>query len=150
MIRYVQGDATQLFSRTCPAVICHCVNDAGKWGAGFTRSLAKWPAVERDYRGRVHVLGDAWFTPVSRVGELPLWVASIVGQHGTIGMGEPQPVRYASLFEGLCRAGDFAKFNGADVHMPRLGAGLARGHWPTIEGLIMRAMPDLSVTVWEL
>ena len=46
---YVVGDATDP-KETGTKVICHCVNDIGRWGKGFVRSLRQWAWVESAYR----------------------------------------------------------------------------------------------------
>jgi hypothetical protein len=84
--------------------------------------------------------------------DLELWVANVVGQHRTIRHGEAVPVRYDALESGLELAATFCAEKRATAHMPRLGAGLARGDWPRIEGLIERALVDwkIDATVYDL
>lgn len=167
MITYVQGDATEPSARGTK-VICHCVNDIGSWGAGFVLSLKKWPEVERAYR--------AWYRSGVTPLELPLrpensteashfglgsvqfvqvredlWVANIVGQHLTIRLGERTPIRYEALEQGFAIVHAFCRRREATAHMPRLGAGLARGKWVLIEQIIDRALTSQGVaaTVYD-
>jgi hypothetical protein len=45
-----------------------------------------------------------------------------------------------------------AGYDGATVHMPRIGTGLARGNWEVIESIINRTLTlrDVDVTVYDL
>lgn len=167
-IRYVLGDATYP-EGTAPRVLCHCVNDVGMWGSGFVLALKKWPRLEKAYRhwarGGVteaeHPLFGAPEGPqvpfalgqVQFVEVVPdLWVANIVGQHRIIQLGEAVPVRYEALETGFGVVAAFCQKHGASAHMPRLGAGLARGSWPRIEGIIDRSLVarGISATVYDL
>jgi O-acetyl-ADP-ribose deacetylase (regulator of RNase III) len=156
MINYVVGDATKPIGPG-PKVIVHCVNDIGAWGSGFVLALDKrWPLAGQQYRkwfqSKVNfALGEVQFVHV----EQDLWVANLVGQHRTIRQ-EPVPVRYEALRAGFKTVASFCEGRNysvdASVHAPRLGAGLARGHWPTIETLIEKeiAAVGISVTIYDL
>jgi hypothetical protein len=93
-------------------------------------------------------LGQALFVKA----EEGIWVSNIVGQHRTIAVGEKTPVRYEALSNGLWRTGSFCQDIGATAHMPRIGAGLARGDWNRIEKLILEALVHrgIGVTVYDL
>lgn len=165
-IEYTVGDATQPRGLG-PRVICHVVNDIGRWGAGFVLSLRRWPQVEREYRewhrtgsslfvlGSKHfvalcpfALGNVQFVPV----EPDLWVANIIAQHRTINEGERIPIRYDALEMGLRTVGDFCEERRASVHAPRLGSGLARGDWSRIATLIETEFVarGVSITIYDL
>ena len=152
-MKYVTGDATRPIG-TGPKVICHCVNDIGQWGSGFVLALsARWPQPEKAYRnwyatGEDFLLGSVQFVQV----EPELWVANIIGQHRNISVGERVPIRYKALDEGLAGVAVFCIQNNASAHMPRMGAGLARGKWSTIEGIIQDALvhAGVDVTVYDL
>lgn len=169
-LQYVTGDAT-LPQGEGPKVICHCCNDEGGWGSGFVVALSKrWKNPEQCYRrwsnARVlnpiqgvlwakgpgieevpFELGQVIFVQV----EPDIWVANIIGQHRTI-KTEPQPVRYRAIEEGLLTVGDFCKQIQGSAHMPRLGAGLARGDWDIIEGIVEATLVNqgINVTVYDL
>lgn len=169
-LEYVVGDATKPRG-SGPKVICHCVNDIGQWGSGFVLAVrAKWPQPERAYRAW-HKTGTS-AREVSLSGEHPphmeslfnlgsaqfvevapqLWVANIVGQHRTIRMGEEFPIRYGALADGLRIVSAFCQAKKASAHMPRIGAGLARGEWPKIADLLERELAEcgIPVTVYDL
>lgn len=134
-------------------VLVHVCNDVGGWGAGFVLALSRrWKSPEREYRAWAKasdgsfVLGAVQFVEV----EPEMWVANLIGQHGTRHTEEGPPVRYDAIRKGLGTVAEFATRNGASVHMPRIGAGLAGGDWSTIEGIIESELAELSVTVYDL
>ncbi len=171
-INYVRGDATQP-QGPGPKVIVHCVNDLGRWGAGFVLALSKrWPKAEATYRawhnketsGKTTIetgpfgLGQVQFVevvqdePKLRAEDEPkLWVANLIGQHG-IGVHESQraPIRYDAIQRGLRHVHRFALSHEASVHMPKMGTGLAMGSWTNIEQFVQSELPAQVVTVYDL
>lgn len=110
-ITYVRGDAT------APAVkgvkvIAHVCNDSGGWGRGFVLALSRrWPEPEAAYRawyrgraGNDFGLGAAQFVQVDRY----LWVANMIGQHGTRTGSKGVPVRYEAIDASLALLADKA------------------------------------------
>lgn len=167
-IQYVVGDATKPQGPGLK-VICHCVNDVGNWGAGFSGALRCWPHVEKSYHAWYQAkrsspvvalnpepsevitgfcLGNVQFVEVAR----DLWVANLIGQHRTTSHGERVPIRYDALDLGFKAVAIFCKNRRASVHMPRLGAGLARGRWEEIAPIIETTLvfQGVSVTVYDL
>lgn len=169
MPAYLVGDATKP-QGTGAKVLCHCVNDAGGWGAGFVLCLRKWPHVEKAYRtwsrskwspleiplssdpdigdGCPFALGNVQFVQV----ESELWVANLVGQHRTIRSGEATPIRYEALEQGFGVVAAFCHKYRATAHMPRIGAGLAQGSWRRIADTIDRTLvaQGIAATVYDL
>ena len=80
-----------------------------------------------------------------------LWVANMVGQRGTRHGSNGPPVRYDALARCLDRLAGHAAGNGASVHMPRIGCGLAGGRWDRVEPLVVAALcaRDVPVTVYD-
>ena len=161
VIQYIKGDATQPEGEG-PRVITHCCNNQGRWGAGFTAHLSqRWPQLKTAYlvwykrrsgSGKITGpmgLGEVQFIEV----EDKLWVANIIGQHGVgIGSGGRPPIRYDAIKRGLIHVCRFAVIHEAGIHMPKMGSGLAGGHWPNIEQLIKNELSNRGhvVTVYEL
>jgi O-acetyl-ADP-ribose deacetylase (regulator of RNase III) len=152
MINYVRGDATNPLGPG-NKIIAHCCNDQGGWGKGFVLALSrKWPGPEEDYRRWYRerdgfALGQVRLVQVEPV----IWVANLIGQHGTRpGSGGP-PVRYPALREGLGRLAGEALRLEASAHMPRIGCGLAGGSWevvgPMVEETLCQA--GVAVTVYD-
>lgn len=79
--------------------------------------------------------GNAW-----------LIVANMIGQNGTKTGSKGPPVRYAAIREALMTVGDRASMEGATVHMPRIGCGLAGGEWERVEPMLI-AMLAAHTTV---
>jgi O-acetyl-ADP-ribose deacetylase (regulator of RNase III) len=155
---YVKGDATEPQGNG-PKIIAHCCNDLGRWGAGFVVMLgSRWPVAKEAYiswykdtpnvpgevTGRI-ALGESQLIKV----EENLWVANIVGQHGIgVGGGGKPPIRYNALRKGFAHVYRWATIYKASVHAPRLGSGLAGGHWGNIEALLKTEIADKGVEVF--
>jgi O-acetyl-ADP-ribose deacetylase (regulator of RNase III) len=152
---YVIGDATAP-QGDGPRVIVHICNDVGKWGKGFVLALSRrWPEPERRYRAwyqgeesTLFALGEVQFVTVAE----RLWVANLIGQHDVRPRGGVAPVRYEAIREGLRAVAVFARGEGASVHMPRIGAGLAGGSWEVISAIVEEelASQGVPVTVYDL
>lgn len=155
MLSYVVGDATRPVADG-HAVIVHCCNNRGGWGAGFVVALSKrWKAPEVSYREWAQTcapmpfeLGQVQLVPV----EYGVTVANLIGQDGTGSRVNPHPVRYDAIWTGLSRlAGLLNDYGGpVSLHMPRMGAGLAGGSWPVIAALVDEVFPDTRVRVYDL
>jgi O-acetyl-ADP-ribose deacetylase (regulator of RNase III) len=154
-IAYAIGDATQPAGES-PRIIVHVCNDVGGWGRGFVLALSRrWPEPERRYRAwhrgeesLPFALGQVQFVEV----EPRLWVANLLGQHDIARRSGVPPVRYDAIREGLRRVTTFARAEGATVHMPRIGAGLAGGRWEEIAPIIQDELSNhgIAVTVYDL
>ena len=154
-LHYVIGDATAP-QGDGPRVIVHICNDVGKWGKGFVLALSRrWPEAERRYRAWYQgeeptpfALGAVQFVAVAE----RLWVANLIGQHDVRSCGGVPPVRYEAIREGLRAVAAFARGEGASVHMPRIGAGLAGGSWEVISAMVEEELAGqgVSVTVYDL
>lgn len=154
-IAYVRGDATQ------PAgddrkILVHGVNDLGRWASGFVLAVsARWPEPEREYLAWAarRTNPDFELGAVQYVKVAPnLCVANLISQHGVFHWQyNPIPVRYPAIRTGLTTIAAFAQKHGASVHMPRIGAGKARGDWRQIEPLIVQTLiaQGVAVTVYD-
>lgn len=161
MVNYVKGDATKP-QGDGQKIIAHIVNDEGLWGAGFVLAVDKLSPIPRnlylqDYRywtkneGMVFIpLGQIQMSSVGHK-KPDIMVCNMVAQHRTIRTIE-KPICYKSLEAALNLLAEEAIEMDASVHMPRIGAGLARGDWNVIESIIDRTLTlrDISVTVYDL
>lgn len=156
MIKYIIGDATHPVGDG-PKIIVHVCNDVGRWGAGFVLAISRrWLSAETAYRdwwccretadSPPFELGQVQFVEV----EDDLWVANLIGQHGTRCKENPSPIRYDEVASGLAKVAVFALEHHASIHMPRIGCGLAGGRWDNIEPLIVEHLVGLDVTVYDL
>ena len=154
LLRFTKGDAT-LPNGSNLRYILQIVNNEGKYGAGFSGSLARrWPKVETEYRswwrerfGKLR-LGDIQVVQILS----DLVVINMVAQKGIVGPENSKPIDYAALKACLAKAGaEISNYN-ASVHMPRIGCGLAGGTWEDVEPLIEAELlkRGISVTVYDL
>ncbi len=155
MVRYVIGDATKPRGAKYPAAIVHIVNDIGRWGAGFTRSLSvTWPLAEMAYREWSSRPKPNSFNP-GRIQAVPmsldpaLYVVNMVAQRGIRSASNPRPLNLDDLGAALKRTVHWSYH--ADIqsiHMPRIGCGLAGGTWDEIEPML-HFPSDVDVCVYE-
>ena len=159
-VKYVQGDATEPQGDNI-ALLVHCCNNIGAWGAGFVLALSKrWGLPEAAYRDWAGGRSKSIYPPfelgqvqVVQV-EKNIFVANMIGQAG-VGSG-PQgapPVRYDAIAKALdevCRMAEAieeACGNTCEVHCPKFGAGLAGGDWNKIEQLLIDHLVAKGVMV---
>lgn len=157
MIKIENGDATMV---TKAQIIAHIVNDAGRWGAGFSGALEKqYPGVGNDYQNQLSdmktrrnkVLG---FCLVSRSNKFPnIRIVHMIAQHGVRSKDNPTPIDYNALRSCLSTLGAAAmRSEIASIQMPKIGAGLAGGDWSIILPIITSELGNLQipVTIYEL
>lgn len=165
MIHYKIGDATYP-TTPGPKVIAHVCNSKGGWGKGFVLALSKrWKEPEDAYRTWYRnesdpVAGEFQLGAVQlvKVGVGELYVANMIAQlgygkdnsskHKSSDPDSAIPLRYDALRECLEALNTYANAASATVHMPRIGCGLAGGHWERVEPLL--ACIDRDVYVYDL
>lgn len=137
-----------------PRIIAQVVNDAtANWGGGFSLQLkAVQPSAQAQFKewaikGKHLHLGRVHFAELKG----GLAVASLIAQKG-YGNSPTPKIRYGPLKDCLDLLAKEALERGAEVHMPRIGAGLAGGNWNIILGLIDDCLvrKGVSVTVYTL
>lgn len=154
-IHYVDGDATQPRG-DAPRLIAHLVNDkTPNWGGPFARALKeRYPQAQAVFRSWVKAdsanlkLGNVHFFEIE---EENLTVATMVAQHG---FGRQPTTRFSYVALRICldQVSNHARRISATVHMPRIGAGEARGNWEIVSELVSAALieRDVPVTVYTL
>ena len=158
-ITYVDGDATCPVFTTNKAIITHIVNDVNCWGSGFVMALSnKWKEPEEGFHKASAPHNGPSMMQLGKVQiikvEPNIYVANLVAQHmvGEDEYGEA-PIRYDALIVCLCKISNAIKaFGGSiSVHMPRMGAGLARGRWEIIEPIVRIELCErgIPVTVYD-
>lgn len=157
MVKYVKGDATKPIGDG-PKIIAHIVNDEGLWGAGFVLAIDKLsPRPKKFYKAEYQFQIDHGmvFMPLGMIDMVvagrETYVCNMVAQHRTIRTVK-QPICYKSLEVCLTKLAETAIEEGASVHMPRIGCGLAGGDWNVVESIINRTLTlrDVDVTVYDL
>ena len=148
-INYIQGDATQPIGKG-NKIIVHICNNIGGWGRGFVMAISKrWKEPEKQYRNWFKTkdefeLGNVQFVEV----ESELIIANLIGQHKIRKDEEGNPpIRYDAVRRGLNKVARKAKEINAEVHMPRIGCGLAGGKWEEIEPIILEEISSLGIGV---
>lgn len=162
-IPIIKGDATDP-GGSGNRVIAHVVNDQGYWGAGFTRCLSdRWPRTEWNYRdwatnfrtvdgAHRFELGNNRYLRIDDDRDNLIWVVHMCAQNGIASQDNRRPIRYDALGACLMQLGQFATLIRGSVHMPKIGAGLARGDWNVIQEIINDALirNGVETTVYEL
>lgn len=153
-IQYLVGDATNPKAQGYRLIV-HICNDLGSWGQGFVLALSrKWDAPEAAYLNwhrsqKDFQLGEIQEIPV----EENLSVIHMIAQKGVTldALGNP-PIRYQALEACLTKVAEIAMERQASIHMPRIGCGLAGGHWEEIEPILARTLliKDIPVFVYDL
>jgi len=165
MITYLEGDATAPdTSNYDDNYIVHCVNNIGRWGAGFVVALSKrfttdfvtphgrYFTPEQVYHNLfdealLSDLGDIQWVPVSE----DLAVINLVGQDGVASSDNRHPIRYDAIRDGFAKieAQFLYPSTSAALHLPRIGAGLAGGEWSKIEEIINDEIVSADVFVYD-
>lgn len=130
MIHHIIGDASKPVGDGDKYVV-HVTNDLGGWGAGFTTSIDEnlGSTPREEYRASQHVFGEVLFSPTSRK---YVQVVSMCCQHGYKSIANPVPLDYLKLGIALGYVYGLASAQSIQIHMPRIGSGLAGGDWNTI------------------
>lgn len=156
MIKTVKGNVLSPIVQDGTRVIAHVVNNQGKWGAGFSGNLSKkWPEPERYYRQKARwdryefKLGNVqWVYP--DFNDESIAVVNLIAQHSTHSHHNKIPIRYDALEKCLKKLDVGAKAIGpSTIHMPMIGAGLARGDWGEIYKLIEKTLISQEVYIYE-
>ena len=161
-IQYIKGDLFKgVENSTGDVVIAHICNDSGGWGRGFGLELSKhFPQAEKIYKcfkekNRCH-LGEVSLADASSDAKV-VEIVNMVAQHGYYDpIKNPVPLNYEALercldeLRGVLVWGNVLE--NAELHMPKIGAGLAKGDWSKIEAMIEDALCGFGfpVYVYEL
>lgn len=162
-IQYVKGDLFEgVKNSTGDVVIAHICNDSGGWGRGFVLELSKhFPVAEEVYResfkeGVNCRLGKNSWTDASSDTKV-VEIVNMVAQHGYYDpIKNPVPLNYEALEQCLERLRSTVVWGNllgdAELHIPKIGAGLAKGDWTKIEAMIENALcgSGFPVYVYEL
>lgn len=152
-ITYLHGNATEPMGSGVK-VIAQVVNTRAGLGFGFGRAMSsKWPASKKALKSWKEDSKDFQLSR-SRATKLAedVYVFQMLAQKGLKPSRGHIPLRYEALRKCLSDLRLFSKELKASVHMPRIGAGQARGDWKIIEGMIHEelANQDIEVFVYDL
>lgn len=152
-VKYVHGDVLSPRGEG-KKIVCQLVNDkATRWGGGVARKMAKkFPHAERSFSKsmtkipRDKRLGKAVFSNATDT----VTIASLVAQEG-FGRSATPRIRYNHLEKCIREVMERALYDGASIHMPRIGTGSSGGNWGTIKEMVYNSMvrEGLSITVYD-
>ena len=158
-LKYIVGDATNPVGNGAK-IIAHIVNDAGKFGAGFSGQLSrKFPVVGSRYHNWFAGLGhEPPFWPgtiqlIEADKDNRIYVANMLAQSGVkYSTTKRDLVMYDMLRNCLSIVGIMSQGIDATVHMPMIGTGLAGGDWNKIEFIINEELvgQGIPTTVYTL
>ena len=166
-LKVVKGDATDP-QKTAPneiAIIPHCCNNKGGWGAGFVLALSKkWELPEKNYRAfcageppypkNTHpLLGKTCYAKIDK----RLVIANMIAQDGTVSKNNPIPIKYRALANCMDNVFSYIEMikaqvsNPVVIHCPKFGSDLAGGNWDFILELIREIWLEqgIDVVVYE-
>lgn len=145
------GDATKPKGKGIK-IIAQVVNTSAALGIGFGKSLSmnypkvkdalkKWKEKKADFR-----LGKSQLIQVKE----DIYVFQMLAQNGLRGKEGKTLLDYQALTLCLGELRDRAKELHAEVYMPLIGSGQARGKWEIIEGLVYSELvnKDVKVTIY--
>jgi len=153
-VEYVTADIMDFATSERPIVVAHVVSDAARgWSRtgvastisralpDFAQSFRAWAIADPDnlQLGNVHSVGREYQGRET-------FVVSMVAQEG-FGPSWETRLRYDALADGLGRVAVIAAKHGAEVHIPRIGAGQAGGRWDFIERIVKAELVDRGVPV---
>lgn len=146
MIKYVKGNLFEAPER----ILAHGCNCSGGYGSGVAAGMAHNHRKARDqYMHKFNdeegwELGDVQFvTSGHKI------IANCATQDGYMPRNMCH-ADYPSIRKCMELVKDFAKSNGYDIAIPKIGAGLAGGDWNIIEGILKEVFSDYDVTVYSL
>lgn len=135
-------------------VVVHGCNCFCTMGAGIAPHMAKnfgcdvFPLEHEDYRGDINKLGQIDYDVTLLTSGKPLIAVNAYTQYGfgdKYTEGSSQPLNYYAL--ALCLQKLNKTFKGKHIGMPLIGCGLAGGNWEVVKELIIKNMPDVTVTI---
>jgi len=153
MIHHVQGDCLTFKHRNPDkkAVVIHCCNNIGAWGSGFVLALNKRFG---DGPKNAYLNMNSMY-----LGKVSYWnsdednciVFNIVGQEGVASPTNLRPIRYDAIYNGcekVFKAANKIFGNKWEIHMPKMGAGLAQGNWSIIETIINETIAKFGIDTY--
>ena len=151
IVEYVKGsilDAPQHY-------IAHGVNCMNKMGSGVARVLfEEYPEVKTDYHEFVSRSEQMWINgqedllgtiqPVTSNDKIIFncFTQNNYGYDGNLYLD------YRALAECFKHLNDYGEVT--ELAIPKIGCGLAGGHWEAVEQIINLVTPDVNIYVYEL
>lgn len=152
-LEYRSGDVSDVPVGDKPVLIAHVVTDSARaWSrrgvaaaltsrfSAAARAFHAWAVAPTNLAlGNVHIVN-------AEASHRQVTIASMVAQRG-YGPGVSTRLDYQALQTALAKVAGVATAAGAEVHLPRIGAGQARGRWDLIAQSIERSLIDSGLRV---
>jgi len=145
-ILHKTGDVLAVKNDSVLKVIPHVCNNVGAWGEGFVTAISKrWSLPEKAFKNTDPVMGNVTYILV----EPNIYVINMIAQNGLISRWNKQPLNYEVLRTCLIEVNKFlVKYPVSEIHMPKIGCGLAGGSWDKVSEIITEVFKDTNVTVF--
>lgn len=148
----IQGDLVKLAQEKVFDVIVHGCNCRGIMGAGIAPQIANtFTGVrEADYDFPIPLKDKNRLGKYSKIysEEFAIWVVNAYTQFDITGRSVGRPdVGYHAIAQVFKRLNQ--EFAGKVIGIPRIGSGLAGGHWEAVKEIINLTTPDLHITLVE-
>lgn len=150
MIKYIEGDLLEeLQPRAHKVIVAHVCNNVGVMGKGFAQQLVeKYPSLRTRFKNA------KLNTPPSNyyfMAQPNIYISNMVCMNGLYNKwNNPKPLDYKALYVCLEDTKRYAKDIDADIHMPKIGTGFARGNWDLVEKILNEVFKEQTITVWTL
>lgn len=143
MIIYKQGSLLNVTE----GIIAHGCNAQGVMGSGIAKQIRdKYPEAYQTYllqcQSKPGLLGSTSLVEVTKT----LKVANCITQEF---YGRDPKLVYVD-YSALCRCMTTLVYQPEDIHIPKIGAGLANGNWLIIEKIINDIFSARDITCWYL
>lgn len=146
-ITYLKGNALE---PTDNVIVAHICNNVRVWGGGFVLAVDRNVGLEPKsayFDGR-RTLGELQLVAIEDKGVENFWVANMIAQNNTRGLHDK--IDYDALETCIHELGFEALSKGCEVHMPRIGCGLAGSTWQKILPYVQKLADVVPVTVFDL
>lgn len=147
-VNYEFGDATKPHGKG-NKIIAQVVNTSGSLARGFGKALWKnYPVVKKaldDWKSdsKKFKMGQTQLIQVKH----DTYVLQMLAQKGLFTKDGEIPLKYTCLKEGLVDLRHASHSLNAEVFMPKIGAGNAKGDWAIIEGMIYSELVNHDIKV---
>lgn len=155
MIEYLQGNLLDVTE----GIIVHGCNAQGVMGSGVAKAVKeKYPGAFDQYVDDL----DKWMDKFQSSGYNLLGLISCYHVNDTLRIASAitqlnygrhpnkRYVSYDAIDDAFKSIGNFARKDGWNIHLPRIGAGLGNGDWDVISEIINCRTVGVNVTCWEL
>jgi len=152
MITYRKGNLLEELKETREStLICHVCNNLGIMGKGFAQELKEhYPSVAAGFKkAKLSTIPSVYYRMSDT--NANIHISNMVCMTGLYNKwNNPTPLNYKALEACLKNSLRYAQDIKAQIHMPKIGTGFARGNWESIKFILDDVLAETDITVWEL